>query len=80
MRLLFFTLAFVLAGAAHAQQPASRPSCSMRRGCSRWIPGTLLQPGEILVESERIRAVGRSVEHPQGAKVIDLGDVTLLPA
>jgi imidazolonepropionase-like amidohydrolase len=41
--------------------------------------GTLLQPGEILVQDERIRAVGSSVEHPQGAKVIDLGDVTLLP-
>ncbi len=39
----------------------------------------MLQPGEILVEGERIRAVGTSVEHPQGAKVIDLGDVTLLP-
>jgi imidazolonepropionase-like amidohydrolase len=27
----------------------------------------------------RIRAVGASVERPQGARVIDLGDVTLLP-
>jgi len=41
--------------------------------------GTLLQPGEVLVEGERIRAVGTTVEHPQGAKVIDLGDATLLP-
>ena len=41
--------------------------------------GTLLQPGEVLVDGERIRAVGKSVEHPQGAKVIDLGDTTLLP-
>jgi imidazolonepropionase-like amidohydrolase len=41
--------------------------------------GTLLEPGEILVEGERIRAVGKSVDHPQGAKLIDLGDVTLLP-
>ncbi len=41
--------------------------------------GTLLQPGEILVEGDRIRAVGTSVDHPQGAKVIDLGDATLLP-
>jgi imidazolonepropionase-like amidohydrolase len=41
--------------------------------------GVLLQPGEILVEGERIRAVGRKVERPQGAKVIDLGDATLLP-
>jgi imidazolonepropionase-like amidohydrolase len=41
--------------------------------------GTFLQPGEILVEGDRIRAVGKSVEHPQGAKLIDLDDVTLLP-
>jgi imidazolonepropionase-like amidohydrolase len=41
--------------------------------------GNVLQPGEILVEGERIKAVGTSVDHPQGAKVIDLGDTTLLP-
>ena len=41
--------------------------------------GKLIQPGEILVEGERIRAVGTSVDHPQGAKIVDLGDVTLLP-
>jgi len=41
--------------------------------------GTLLQPGEVLVEGDRIRAVGTSVDHPQNAKIIDLGDTTLLP-
>ena len=41
--------------------------------------GTILRPGEVLVEGQRIRAVGTSVEHPAGAKVIDLGDTTLLP-
>ena len=41
--------------------------------------GTMLQPGEILVVGQRIRAVGTLVEHPQGAKIIDLGDATLLP-
>jgi imidazolonepropionase-like amidohydrolase len=41
--------------------------------------GIVLKPGEILVEGERIRAVGTSVAHPQGAKIIDLGDTTLLP-
>ena len=41
--------------------------------------GTVIQPGEVLVEGERIRAVGTHVDHPQGAKVIDLGDVTLMP-
>ena len=41
--------------------------------------GAILQPGEVLVEGDRIRAVGTSVEHPAGAKVIDLGDTTLMP-
>ncbi|MGB6690049.1 MAG: amidohydrolase family protein [Terracidiphilus sp.] len=41
--------------------------------------GNMIAPGEILVEGERISAVGTSVEHPQGAEVIDLGDTTLLP-
>jgi imidazolonepropionase-like amidohydrolase len=39
----------------------------------------MIQPGEILVDGEQIRAVGKSVNHPQGAKLIDLGDTTLLP-
>ena len=41
--------------------------------------GALLQPGEILVQSDRIRAVGTSVDHPANARIIDLGDTTLLP-
>jgi len=41
--------------------------------------GAVVSPGEILVEGDRIRAVGPSVDHPQGAKIIDLGDTTLLP-
>ena len=38
-----------------------------------------MAPGEVLVEGERIKAVGKEVEHPAGAKTIDLGDTTLLP-
>jgi imidazolonepropionase-like amidohydrolase len=41
--------------------------------------GAIVQPGEILVEGNLIRAVGTSVEHPAGAKVIDLGNTTLMP-
>jgi imidazolonepropionase-like amidohydrolase len=41
--------------------------------------GTILQPGEILVEGDRIKAVGTSVAHPANARVLDLGDSTLLP-
>jgi len=41
--------------------------------------GEIVAPGEVLVEGERIKAVGKQVDHPQGAKTIDLGDTTLLP-
>jgi imidazolonepropionase-like amidohydrolase len=41
--------------------------------------GNLLQPGEILIDGERIREVGKSVQHPAGVRVLDLGDVTLMP-
>jgi imidazolonepropionase-like amidohydrolase len=41
--------------------------------------GKVLSPAEILVEGERIAAVGTSVAHPAGAELIDLGNATLLP-
>jgi imidazolonepropionase-like amidohydrolase len=41
--------------------------------------GRLVTPGEVLVEGERILAVGSSVAHPAGAQIIDLGSTTLLP-
>jgi imidazolonepropionase-like amidohydrolase len=63
---------------AAAQQP-SAPIVLHAARLLQVDTGALLSPGEILVEGERIRAVGTSVEHPQGAKVIDLGDATLLP-
>jgi imidazolonepropionase-like amidohydrolase len=41
--------------------------------------GRVLTPGEILVEGERISAVGSAVRRPAGSEVIDLGSTTLLP-
>jgi imidazolonepropionase-like amidohydrolase len=41
--------------------------------------GKLVAPGEVLVRGERIVAAGSKVEHPADARVIDLGDTTLLP-
>jgi hypothetical protein len=34
--------------------------------------GSISSPGEVLVDGERIVAVGASVEHPAGAEVINL--------
>jgi len=41
--------------------------------------GKITAPGEILVQGERIVAVGSTVNHPAGAETIDLGDRTLMP-
>jgi imidazolonepropionase-like amidohydrolase len=41
--------------------------------------GRVLTPGEVLVEGERIKAVGTAVSRPAGAQVIDLGNTTLMP-
>jgi imidazolonepropionase-like amidohydrolase len=39
----------------------------------------IVEPGEILVQGDRIVEVGTSVKHPANAEVIDLGDRTLMP-
>jgi imidazolonepropionase-like amidohydrolase len=72
-------LALVLTIVAQAQQPASQAVVLHAARLLEVETGAILQPGEILVEGDRIRAVGTSVDHPQGARVIDLGDTTLLP-
>ncbi len=72
-------LSAILVLAAPAQQPAGQPIVLHAARLLQVDTGHLLQPGEVLIEGERIRAVATSVEHPQGAKVIDLGDTTLLP-
>jgi imidazolonepropionase-like amidohydrolase len=67
---------------AAAQPPANPPAAPIVLHAARLLQvdtGNVLQPGEILVEGERIKAVGTAVEHPRGATVIDLGDTTLLP-
>ena len=41
--------------------------------------GALVSPGRIVVRGDKIEAVGRDVAVPAGARVIDLGDATLVP-
>jgi imidazolonepropionase-like amidohydrolase len=75
-------VAFSIACVAAAQQTATPASTPIVLHAARLLQvdtGALLEPGEILVEGERIRAVGATVDHPQGARIIDLGDATLLP-
>jgi imidazolonepropionase-like amidohydrolase len=76
--ILFAFLASAAITAA-AQQPAHSPIVLHAARLIEVDTGKVLTPGEVLVEGDRIRAVGSSVEHPTGAKVIDLGDTTLMP-
>lgn len=41
--------------------------------------GHIVSPGEILIEGDRITAVGSKLPPPANAEVIDLGDTTLMP-
>jgi imidazolonepropionase-like amidohydrolase len=62
-----------------AQQPVNKPIVLHAARLLEVDTGRIVSPGEILIEGERIAAVGSSVEHPSGARLIDLGDTTLLP-
>jgi imidazolonepropionase-like amidohydrolase len=64
---------------AHQPAAAKAPTVLHAARLLEVDTGAILQPGEVLVEGNRIRAVGTSVEHPAGAKVIDLGNTTLMP-
>lgn len=41
--------------------------------------GSVISPATVLVEGERIQQVGGNLSIPAGARIIDLGDSTLLP-
>jgi imidazolonepropionase-like amidohydrolase len=77
----FVSVATLASTAVCAQQPAM-PQTTIVLHAARLLQvdtGSLLQPGEVLVEGNHIRAVGASVEHPAGAKFINLGGATLMP-
>ena len=73
-------LAFGWAASAYAQQAKNANTLVLHAARLLQVDtGKVLEPGEVLVVGERMRAVGKAVDHPQGARVIDLGDVTLMP-
>lgn len=73
----------LLAGSAAAQPAAqSAPKKTRVVRAARMLDvraGTLVENPVIVIENERISAVGPSLPVPEGAEVIDLGAVTLLP-
>jgi imidazolonepropionase-like amidohydrolase len=82
--LAVFSLSLSLAVSWASPPPAAQPAAShpIVLRAARLLEvdtGRMLSPGEILVEGERITAVGSTVTHPADAQVIDLGDATLMP-
>jgi imidazolonepropionase-like amidohydrolase len=77
----FLCSSMALATAIGAAQPASGPVPVVLHAARllQVDTGNLLEPGEILIEGERIREIGKSVQHPPSARALDLGDVTLMP-
>jgi imidazolonepropionase-like amidohydrolase len=82
-RVATLSLSMACALSAHAQaalQPgAGHPIVLHAARLLEIDTGRMISPGEILIEGERIAAVGSAVSHPTGAQVVDLGDTTLLP-
>ena len=72
------TLAILLSNTSSAQTNSS-PIVLHAARLLEIDTGKILQPGEVLIQGDRIRAVGMAVEHPHDAKVLDLGDRTLMP-
>ena len=76
-----FLLAFLLPPAS-AQSTSPTPKHVIVLHAARLLDietGKIIAPGEVLIQDDRIVEVGLSVQHPQGAEVIDLGDTTILP-
>ncbi len=76
-----WVLALLVPGLAFSQ-PAPPANSSIVLHAARLLEietGKIVTPGEVLVQGERIVEVGASVQHPAGAQVLDLGDVTLMP-
>ena len=73
-----FLFAFLLAAARFlaAQEPATVLHAAHLLDVER---GTLVSPGEVLIQGERIVAMGAQVPHPGSARVLDLGPLTLMP-
>ncbi|MGA8088466.1 MAG: amidohydrolase family protein [Terracidiphilus sp.] len=79
LRCLAASLLFAVVPVVVNAQQASAPIVLHAARLLQVDTGAIVQPGEILVEGNLIRAVGTSVEHPTGAKIIDLGNTTLMP-
>src|SRR5215471_16449236 len=79
-RIAFFAAVAFLAGPVLAQSPASMTLLKANRLLDP-RSGNVLSPTAVLIEDGKIKEVGApsKVQTPPGAKIIDLGNATLLP-
>ena len=76
----FFLLLTTGARAQVREQPgAARPVAIRAARLLDVRGGEIINNAVIVVEGDRVKAVGRNVAVPPGARILDLGDVTLLP-
>lgn len=73
------TLLAIALGASLAQAQSSATTVLRAARLLDVRSGTTLSPAMVRVDGERIAAVGRRVDVPPNATLIDLGDATLLP-
>ena len=81
LSIFVFFSSLVLTAFAAGQSP-SPPTHAIVLHAARLFDakkGRTIQPGELLIQGERITEVGAAVRRPAGAEVIDLGDRTLMP-
>ncbi len=84
-RLLFVFAAVVFSAVCVSAQPrsagAERPAPVLLKAAHLFdgVSGNLVDNGMVLVEGGKITAVGQNLRAPDGARVVDLGDATLLP-
>lgn len=78
--LLMLGMASATTALADAQEPAAvRPIVLKAAHLFDGRTGRLTEPGLIVVQGTRIVGMGGSANTPDGARIIDLGDATLLP-
>jgi len=78
----FLTVGLLLAGVAQLFSQASVSGHTIVLRAARLLDievGRIVTPGEVLVQGEKVVEAGASVNHPAGAEIIDLGDVTIMP-
>lgn len=81
-RVLFLVFAIATIAPAHAQAPtdAARETLVIRAArLFDAVNGSMRTDGLVVVQGGKITGVGREAVAPAGARVIDLGDATILP-